>query len=72
MAYEHMFAPGGPAPGPAALAVAAAELAELLLEEVSAARKDWPAVERLARELAGLAARAQEPVGAGAQGRPAT
>ncbi len=34
----------------------AADLAERILDEVSAAEQDWPLVERLARELAELAA----------------
>jgi hypothetical protein len=39
-------------------AVAAAELAESLVEEVSRARRSWRTVERLARELAQLAGEA--------------
>lgn len=48
-----------------ALAACAAALAERLLDDVSRAQLDWPAIEQSARELAELAARA-----AGAIGEP--
>jgi hypothetical protein len=39
----------------------AADLAEKILDEVSAADQDWSLVERWARELAGLSALAARP-----------